>query len=244
VLGSVPRLKEGRRVALPAPTQVLQNEKSLFTESLRGVWLQLDQTKLAEAKTLVITSSLPNEGKSSIVTSLARLLARSGRRVAVVDADLRRPAVHRGLDLEASPGLAELLEGTCSRDQALQLDAASGATVIAAGITDRSPADLLQSPRMAKLLLELTVSFDLVIMDTPPVLAVPDAAILARQADMTVLVVRWGATKTATLTTAMQRLEDLNVPFGVVLSRVDGKKSAGYGYGDPLPGSLRAYYSG
>jgi capsular exopolysaccharide synthesis family protein len=242
ILGSVPRLEDGRRLALPAPAQVLDDEKSMFTESLRGVWLQLDQARLAEAKTLVITSSLPSEGKSSIVTSLARLLARSGRRVVVVDADLRRPTVHHGLGVEASPGLAELLEGTCTRAQALQLDTASGANVITAGATDKSPAELLQSPRMAKLLLELSVSFDLVILDTPPILAVPDAGILARQADMTVLVVRWGATRTPTLTTAMQRLEDLNVSFGVILSRVDGKKSAGYGYGDAPPGQMSAYY--
>jgi tyrosine-protein kinase Etk/Wzc len=108
-----------------------------------------------------------------------------------------------------------------------------------------SPADLLQSLKTAEVLEHLSERFDAVIVDTPPVLGVHDAAIVARHADMTVMVVRWGVTKEETFVTAMQRLHDLDIPVnGVILSRVNSRKYARYGASDEdaFAPSLRKYY--
>src|SRR5258708_15626415 len=246
VLGAVPAVKGAGRQQRSPPARVLAERTSMYVEHLRAVWFRIDHSRTAEAKTLLITSSVPEEGKSCIAASLARLLALNARRVVLVDADLRHPSVHRELGLKRSPGLAEVLEGAASLDDVMQLDAASGAFIVAAGSSVSSPADILESPKMRHILEALSAQFDAVILDSPPLLAVHDAGILARQVDMTVMVVRWGATKETTFVAALQRLHDLDVPVsGVILSMVDRKKYGRYGYpgGDMLPARMEKYYS-
>lgn len=246
VLGAVPAVKGAGREKRSPPARVLAERTSMYVEHLRAVWFRIDHSRTAEAKTLLITSSVPEEGKSSIAASLARLLALNGRRVVLVDADLRHPSVHRALSLKQSPGLAEMLEEASPLQDVLQRDEGSGAFVIAAGSAASSPAEILQSPNMRTILEGLSAQFDAVILDSPPLLAVHDAGILGQQVDMTVMVVRWGATKETAFVAALQRLHDLDVPVsGVILSMVDRKK---YGrYGDPgtdiFPAGMKKYYS-
>jgi len=229
LLGSVPSVPRPRWAGRATPAAaVLARPTSLFAENLRAVWLQFDRSRIGAKRILLVTSAVPDEGKSSIVTALARVLAAGGRRVVVIDADLRSPTVHRLLPVQRCPGLAELAAGTAAMDEVIQLDA-SGAFVIAAGQPVASPADTLQSPAMASILLQLRTMFDGIIIDTPPVLAVPDAGILARHADFTALVVRWGVTKEASVCAALQRLRDFEVKPGIILAQVDGRKAAYYG---------------
>ena len=247
LLGSTPSVpRRGWAGRAAAPAAVLARPTSLLAENLRAVWLQFDRSRVGAKRILLVTSALPGEGKSSIVTALARVLAAGGRRVVVVDADLRAPSVHRLLPVQRCPGLAELAAGTAAMDEAVQLDGSSGAFVIAAGRPVASPADILQSPAMATILLELRSMFDAIIIDTPPVLAVADAGILARHADFTALVVRWGATKEASVCAALQRLRDFDVQAGVILAQVDGRKAAYYGYegADMFDRVMRKYQGG
>lgn len=241
---SVPRRSWAGRAA--APAAVLARPTSLLAENLRAVWLQFDRSRIGAKRTLLVTSALPGEGKSSIATALARVLAAGGRRVVVIDADLRVPSVHRLLSVQRCPGLAELAAGTAAINEVIQLDSDSGAFVVAAGQPVASPADALQSPAMASILLQLRTMFDAVIIDTPPVLAVADAGILARHADFTALVVRWGATKEASICAALQRLRDFEVPAGVILAQVDGRKAAYFGYedADMFARAMRKYQGG
>lgn len=241
---SVPRRSWTDRAAPPAA--VLARPTSLLAENLRAVWLQFDRSRMGEKRILLVTSALPGEGKSSIATALARVLAAGGRRVVVIDADLRVPSVHRLLSVRRCPGLAELTAGTATMDEVIQLDRNSGAFVIAAGQPVASPADTLQSPEMASILLQLRTMFDGIIIDTPPVLAVADAGILACHADLTALVVRWGATKQASVCAALQRLRDFEVQAGVILAQVDGRKAAYYGYedADMFARAMRKYQGG
>ena len=233
LLGSIPSVSQNSWAGrAAAPAAVLARPTSLLAENLRAVWLQFDRSRIGAKRILLVTSALPGEGKSSIATALARVLAAGGRRVVVVDADLRAPSVHRLLSVQRCPGLAELAAGTAAMDEVIQLDSNSGAFVIAAGQPVASPADTLQSPAMASILLQLRTMFDGIIVDTPPLLAVADAGILARHADFTALVVRWGATKEASICAALQRLRDFEVPAGVILAQVDGRKAAYYGYED------------
>lgn len=245
VLGAIPLQKWARRVHRSPAARVLKERRSMFAESLRSVWLQIELPRKERVRTLLVTSSLPGEGKSSLATALARLLAVRGLKAVIVDADLRYPSVHQLFGLSRSPGLADVLEATKTLGDVIQKDVESGAFVVAAGSTSGSPTDVLQSARMSLVLTDLAAGFDVVIIDTPPVLAVPDAGILARQVDMTALVVRWGATKAHTVATSLQRLQDFDAHIGIVLTMVDQKRYAHYGFADAeiFSDRLQKYYS-
>jgi len=246
ILGVMPNLNRIAGFPRSPIAHVLSEPRSRFAESLRAVWFQIGHSVQPGATMLVVTSALSREGKTSIAVSLARMLALGGRKAVVVDADLRYPRVHRALGLDRGPGLSDLVAGSVEIDRCLQPDAASGAFCIAAGAAVASPADLLQSSRTAEVLGDLSARFEAVIVDTPPVLGVHDAAIVARLADMTVMVVRWGVTKEGTFITAMQRLRDLYIPVnGVILSRVNLRKYGRYGAADEeaFAPSLRKYYT-
>lgn len=247
LLGAVPKLGGRWRAAQSPASCVLAQPRSMFAENLRAVWFQLDHAAQGKAKTLLVTSAMPDEGKSSIAVSLARLLAANGRHVALIDADLRYPSIHETLGLPRSPGLAELVSGAEPLQRVLQNDPASGATVIAAGEAKTPPLEILQSPAVTQTLTRLSEEFDSVIIDTPPVLAAQDAAILAQRAEATVMVVRWGTTRASAFITALQRLQDVDVPVrGVILTMVDQKRYSQYSSPDAdiFSRSLRKYYSG
>ncbi len=243
IFGATPAIEEASR--LP-PVRMGPHQNTMFTENLRSIWLQIDHARQEQARTLLITSAIPGEGKSSMATALARLLALDGRRVVIVDADLRYPTVHRMFGLKHSPGLAEVIEHDFPLNAAIQRDPVSGAAVISAGATKEAPAHILGSPRMSETLERLSSQFDTVIIDTPPVMPVPDAALLALQADMTLMVVRWGSTKAATFTTALQRLRDLNVTVkGVIMTMVDQKsyRRDDYPDSDMFSRAVMKYYA-
>lgn len=246
VLGAIPMIRRQRSDRASPHSQMLAGRRSLFAENLRTAWFQIDSANPSPTKTMLITSSVSSEGKSTVAVSLACMLALAGRRVVIVDADLRHPNVHRMMQLQKSPGLAELITGEKTLEEVLQVESISGAYVLAAGASVSSPCDILESPRLRKILLALSVDFDAVIIDSPPVLAVYDAGVVAQHVDSTIMVVRWGETKTATFVTALQRMSDLNVPVkGIVLSMANSKKYGLYGYPDAeiFSRGLRKYYS-
>jgi receptor protein-tyrosine kinase len=231
VLGATPAVGKSLTLRQPPAVLVLTEPVSMFVDSLRAVWLRVEHASPKTAPRILITSSVAGEGKSAIAVSLARMLAASGRSIAIIDADLRAPKVHRMLGLRRSPGLANVLEGDVALDDALQRDEASSAFVLPAGTTLRSPVELLGSPAMVQLLSDLAARFSFVFIDSPPILAVPDTGVLARLADTTVMAVRWGSTRSLTFSLALQHLYDLeiNVP-GLVLTMVDPGQYARYGY--------------
>ncbi|WP_207485295.1 GumC family protein [Arenibaculum pallidiluteum] len=221
ILGAVPVVRRRRRG--PPPVQVLTDAQSPLTENLRAIWFQIVSAAPASSRVVLITSSVAGEGKSSTAASLARVLALSGHRVVLVDADLRNPTVHKALGLSASPGIAEVVLDGLDIADAVRRDEPSGCFVVTSGRSVPSPADLLQTARFAALVRELSAAFDAVIVDSPPILAVHDAGILALRAHMTVMAVRWRSTKVPALVAALQRLRDLRTPIGgVVMTMVDG----------------------
>lgn len=231
VLGTIPILKEARNGRRFPHQHVVERRRSQVAEHLRAICFQIDKVKLPPAKVLLITSSLAREGKSSIAIGLAYMMALAGRRVAIVDADLRNSSVHRALGMENSPGLADLLEGKVELDQVLQFTSVPRVGVIVAGFSFESPAEVLQSPRMYLALRALADNFDMIVVDSPPLLVVPDASILAQHADATIMVVRWGETKTTAFASALQTMSDLEIPLtGVVLSMVNVEEYRRQGY--------------
>ncbi len=185
----------------------------------------------AASKAFVVTSSVPGEGKSTTSTNAALAFAVAGRNVLLIDADLRRPQVSKLLGLVDNVGLTTVLAGQASVDDALQVHAESGLSVLASGAVPPNPAELLQSRAMQELLDLLRDRFAVIVIDAPPLLPVTDAALLASEADGAVIVVRHGRTTKEQLRGAVDRLGGVDAQMlGVVFNMIP-ERGAGYGYG-------------
>lgn len=180
---------------------------------------------------IAITSSTPNEGKSTTAINIALSLAEAGHKVVLVDGDMRRPSLAKYLDLVGSVGFSTLLSGAATLDDVLQETKYPRLTVLAAGAIPPNPSELLGSMTAKKVLGDLRDRFDFVIIDTPPVLAVTDGAILAAESDGAILLVRAGQTKREQLAHGMRILHDVGATvLGAVLSMAPTRGSKSYGY--------------
>jgi len=191
---------------------------------------------------IMLTSSVAGEGKTTLAVALGASLADSGRRVVIVDCDTRRPAVHRLLGSgRPAVGLTELLGGGATLDEALKLDDRRRVAVIAAGRPTDRPQTLLGSQAMLSLLVELSERYDVVILDTPPVLSASDALILAPMADRVLYVVRWARTASSLAGAGIKQLREVGGRVtGAVLSMVNIRDHANLEYG-VRPPSGRPY---
>jgi receptor protein-tyrosine kinase len=185
-------------------------------------------------RSIVITSALPNEGKTSTAANLAIALAQTGRRVLLIDGDLRRPKAASMLGLERSVGFTTVLVGRAELKDSIQRHSDSGIYFLASGPVPPNPTEVLQSNTARALLDQVAEMFDLVIIDAPPLLPVSDAAIVARDVDGAILVVRHGKTTKEQLRQAGQRLSQVDAKLlGVAVNMTPkrGGRNYGYGYG-------------
>jgi exopolysaccharide transport family protein len=247
-LGLLPSLPVSAKVRYKPQQYILNRPRSAYAEAVRSLHtsLLLSDTE-RPPKVIMIASSLPREGKTSTALSLAIMQAKVGQNVVIVDCDLRRPSIHKALGLRSRPGLVEVLAGEVTLDEALMIDSVSGATVLATGAPAADPPDLLASQQMRKLLSDLAERFDLVIIDSAPTLAVSDTRILSRLVDKTVFVVRWAKTRRETAIGGLKQILDVGGDVaGVLLSMVDVKEHARYGFSDSgyYTGEIRKYYTG
>lgn len=247
-IGMVPRLT--RRVAGRATPQdfVLEKPNSVFGEGIRSIRTALLLANVdTPPRTVLFTSSLPDEGKTSTAVCVARAAAKAGQRTVVLDCDLRHASVHEALGGDNSRGVVEVLSGAAKLEEVLQVDARSGCHFIAAGQRAPNPTDLLGSDAMRRLLKRLYDAYDLVVIDTPPVLAVSDALVLLRAVDKTVFLVRWGKTRREAAQAGMRLVLDANADLGgVVLTQVDARKQSRYHYADSTYyyyGATKKYYT-
>ena len=186
-----------------------------------------------DRKVFVVTSSLPGEGKTTTAINLALVLAEGGERVALIEADLRRPKVGAYLNIEGTVGLTTVLVGRMDLHDAIQhLPGRAGLDVLASGRTPPNPAELLKSHAMAHVIKQLRDEYDIVLIDAPPLLPVTDAALLASQADGAILIVRHGKTSDDHVRLAAERLAAVGAePLGAIFNMTPPKGSGSYGYG-------------
>jgi exopolysaccharide transport family protein len=213
---------------------VLRKPLSGFAEAFRSLRTSiLYAAPGQQGKIVVLTSALPGEGKTTTSICLARVAAQAGSKVLLLDCDLRRRAVTRTLGLTPDRGLAEVLHGSTPLESAVLLDQASGAYILPLAHTASSTEDLFGLPAMDQLLATVRGSFDLIILDTAPVLALADTRILANKVDLVVLLARWRKTPARAISASVRLLEQSNARIaGVALTQVDMNAQSKHGYGD------------
>jgi capsular exopolysaccharide synthesis family protein len=235
-LGSVPLLASIAESPVEGPIDfVVSKPLSAFAEAFRSLQAAIVYARLGEpVKVIAVTSALPGEGKTTTAVCLARSVALQGRKVLIVDCDLRRRTVNRLLQDEPTVGLLEVLNGEATLQQAISVDASTGAHVLPLAASKFTPKDVFGSVAMDRLLAELRSRYDLVVLDTAPVLPVADTRILAQKSDLLVFLARWRKTPQPAIEAAFRLLDTTGVEVGgVVLTQVDMKQQSKYGYGDP-----------
>ena len=218
-----------------SPTDlVVEKPLSSLTEAFRVLRNSLRYSQLdAPAKIIAITSALPGEGKSTTSVSLARVAAMSGDRVIVIDCDLRRGNISRLLKVAPDFGLLDVLNGSVPLEQALFRDELTSMMVLPLSKGGFSPKDVFGSRAMSDLLARLTHDFDLVILDTAPLLAVADTRSLLTLADAVVFIARWRKTPQKAITAALRIASTSHAKLtGLLLTMVDMRQQTKYGYGD------------
>lgn len=213
--------------------ELLRDPRSPFSESFRALRTSMRlSTTSRESKVIAVTSCQPGEGKSTVAMNMAAVLAQSGKKVALVDTDMRRPSVYKRLRLEGGKGLSEVLTGYYPLDEVIQThETLNTLDIIPSGTVPPLPADLLASDQMTEVVRQLRSRYDYVIFDTPPVLSVTDPAIVASQADGMVLVIRQGYCTRRMLSRAAEILGELDVKvYGFVFNGVDASLPEYYGY--------------
>ncbi len=203
-------------------------------EAYRSLRTSLQFTRQArELRTLLVTSPAAAEGKTSTLANLGAVFAQAGERVALVSCDLRRPRLGQFFGIEEQSGLSTVLLGQQTLEQALQqVPGYDCLWVLGAGPVPPNPAELLDGPRAREIFAALRENFDLVLVDSPPVLPVTDALVLSKYADGTLLVVAAGQTRRGELQRAAERFAQAKSPVvGIVLNEVTKQSGYGSGYG-------------
>jgi capsular exopolysaccharide synthesis family protein len=206
--------------------------QSQMAESYRALRTSLLLTSLgAPPKTILITSAMPREGKTTTSVNTAIVLAQKGTRVLLVDADLRRPSIHKTLGLGPRVGLSNVLTGGANVQQAtLRSPILPNLFILPAGTPPPNPAELMASPEMFQLLAELREQYDHIVIDTPPTLSVTDAVVLSTRADAVVLVIRSSQTTKPALRRTRDILTQVNARVAGVLLNAVNLDSPDYTY--------------
>jgi polysaccharide biosynthesis transport protein len=240
----------GKRLALTSPSKEVVETvtqirpQSQMAESYRALRTSLLLSNLgAPPKVIVVTSARPQEGKTTTSINTAIVLAQKGVRVLLVDADLRRPSVHKTLGMGPRSGLSNVLTGTATAEQTTTTSPIlPNLFIMPAGTPPPNPAELLASSNMRDLLAELRGKYDHIVIDTPPTLSVTDAVVLSPRADATILVIRSGQTTKQALRRARDILMQVNAHVaGVLLNAVD-LTSPDYYYYYEYQGKYGQYY--
>lgn len=225
VLGTVPRLSEDE------PMLVTRAEpKSALIEAFQTIHANLNFASVDHAvNSLVITSAGPGEGKTFVVANLALTMARQGKQVIVVDADLRRPTLHKRFGIDNAEGLTTVLASDRSIEEVLAATETEGLRLLLSGPIPPNPVELLASDKMTELCQALANRADLVLYDTPPIVIVSDAPTLASQSDGVLLVIEQGGVSKRLVTEAQDILAHAHArTIGVVLNKVT--RQAGHYY--------------
>lgn len=238
-LGFVPTIPETPNG--PKDLHVFREPKSLIAECTRAVRTNLlFMSPDKPFKRMLVTSSGPQEGKSTTVINLGITMAQSGNRVLIIDTDMRRPRLHKAFGVPNEVGVSSVVVGEGKAEDAIKSTEVSGLFVLPCGPVPPNPAELLHTKAFAELLNQLGEKFDRILLDSPPVGAVADAVVLATQADGVVVVLKAGQTHREVAQRTVKALRDVKANiYGAVLNDVNLERSK---YGDYYYGYAYRYY--
>ncbi|MGG1634066.1 capsular biosynthesis protein [Paenibacillus sp. FSL A5-0031] len=213
------RLKNKRQII------TLTNPRSPISESYRALRTNIEFSSIDEKlQVLMVSSAGPGEGKSTTITNLAVTFAQSEKKVVLIDADLRKPTAHHTFSISNRYGLSSIISQQCSLEEGIQVTDIPNLDVITSGAIPPNPAEMMGSKRMTATIEQLRQMYDIVLIDTPPLLAVTDAQIVATKSDGVILVVDQGKVKRDIASKAVKNLESVNARIlGVVLNNVKRK---------------------
>lgn len=224
--------KKSRREEVP-PFLAVENPADIAIEAIRGLRTSLHFAMMeASNKVLMISGASPNAGKTFISTNLAAVIAQTKKKVLLIDADMRKGYVHHLFNISNENGLSDVLSGRVSIEVALKTISSAGFDFISRGVVPPNPAELLMHRNFADLIMWANQHYDLIVVDTPPVLAVTDAAIIGRYAGATMVVARFELNTVKEIEVSYKRFEQSGVTVkGCILNGVIKKASSYYGYG-------------
>ena len=230
-----------RRTQTAAASAAALHPKSQIAEAYRALRTSILLSRTGQStKVLMVTSALPQEGKTTTSVNLAIVLAQRDARVLLIEGDMRRAGISQVFDFESDTGLSTVLGGNTVAQVAIRsVPGVPNLSVLPAGPVPLNPSEMLASPRMRDLLASLSSEFDYVIIDTPPVLSVTDAVLLSKLSDATLLVIRAGVTSKAALRRVYDVLAQVDAHImGVILNAADFHEPDAYYYGS----RYRGYY--
>ena len=247
VLASIPLLAEEEGLA--PQDYLLQKPLSAFTESLRAVRSSLELSNVDRTSQVIIfTSALPNEGKTTTSISFARAASVAGKKVLLIDCDLRRPSIHKLLlapGEKPSAGLVEHLAGKASFEDVICQDAQTNMAFVPVVSSSINPTEVLGSTQMERMLAHARTVYDLIVIDCAPVLAVTDPRVIAQRGDEILFIVRWNSTPKDAVIDAVKVLRQHNLSItGAILTQVDMAQMSKYSYGKGgyYYGQYQSYY--
>jgi capsular exopolysaccharide synthesis family protein len=217
-----------------AADEMVERPLGTFAESVRGLQMGLTLSNVDCApKVVLVTSAVPSEGKTTTALSLARHVAQSGQKVILVDGDLRRPGIREMTGIGPSErDLVDVLQGACPLESAIVGEPRSPLALLPAAKSVSNAPDLVESQAMRRLVKQLSETYDLVVIDSAPILPVNDTRILSRLADAVLFVIRWENTPRNAALDAVKSLRSVHAPLaGVVLSLADTKRFHYYSFG-------------
>ncbi|WP_166144296.1 polysaccharide biosynthesis tyrosine autokinase [Methylosinus sp. RM1] len=232
VLATVPILLEGDRKVdgkvVDPPRYLASKPLSRYAEAVRALRVGVQMADVDNpAKIVLVTSAIPNEGKSTLAVSLALSAEMAGQRVLLVDGDLRHPTMSKYFDLHSADGLVDFLTGKVSLEAALI--ERGGLTILPVGAKSQNPPDMLGSERMKFLIDSLRREFDYIVIDSPPLGPVIDAKVLTALIDKVVFVVRWRTTTRETVAQHLESFAQNRKIAGIAFNMVDETKTPRYG---------------
>mgnify|MGYP001614539593 CR=1 FL=1 len=210
---------------------ILKNPKSRSAEAFRTLRTNIQFSSLdKELKSIAVTSSGPGEGKSTVMANLAITMAESGKKVILVDCDLRKPSIHKKMRISNTVGLTNILVQNMKKEECVVKTTVNNLCVLTSGPVPPNPAELLGTKKMRDFIEELKSEYDIVLIDAPPVLAVTDAQILSTIVDGVVFVASYGEAQKNALVDAKQLIDKVGGKIlGIVFNKVPEAISGYYG---------------
>lgn len=233
-LGMVPAIGRRQRKGIQPQDFFLRKPRSAFGEAISSAVASLFLTSGDKRpRTIMVTSALPNEGKSTVSINLARAVGHTGMRTLLIDADLRRPSLDKQIGAQLQPGLVEYLQEKATFEEIVQRDPKSNVDFIAAGGHVANPLHFLAADKTRAFIQGLSKYYDFVVIDSSPVMVVSDPRLLSRYVDETVFVVRWARTRREHALHAMKQIIEAGGSIGgTLLTMVNTRRHADYNFAD------------